>query len=129
MNDFQTLLADAERHKDNRCCAPIAVAVLTGNKFRTVQNWFSKLGRRIGRGTPRWMTYQVLKNNGYELRRCEKMEKRFRTVRTLERNVSKRANLLVFTRGHALAIKNGKVQDWTKGRLNRIQKIYIVEKA
>jgi|SRR6056297_1997135 len=127
MNDFQTLLADARRHGDNRCCAPIAVSVLTGKPFKTVQNWFSRLGRRKGRGTPRWMTHQVFKDNGFSLRRCERLEKRYRTVRTLERNVNKNANLLVFTRRHVLAVKAGEVLDWTQGRLHRIQEIYIVE--
>lgn len=128
MRDFNTVLADAKRLGDDRCCAPIAIALITGKPFRTVQGWFAKLGRRKGRGTPRWMTYQAVKNNGYTLRRCNELEKRYRTVRTLERGCGRRT-LLVFTRRHALAIVDGKVQDWTQDRLHRIQEIYIVEKA
>jgi hypothetical protein len=128
MRDFNTILADAKRYGDNRCCAPIAIALVTGKPFKTVQNWLAKLGRRKGRGTPRWMSYQALKDNGYTLRRCVGLENRYRTVRTLERAVGKRT-LLVFTRRHALAIVDGKVQDWTQNRLHRIQEIYIVEKA
>lgn len=128
MKDFKTLATYAKACGENRCCAPIAIALVTGKSFDTVRGWLSKLGRRRGKGTPRWMTYHALKSNGYTLRRCTRLEKQYRTVRTLERGCGRRT-LLVFTRGHVLAIVNGKVQDWTKERLHRIQEIYIVEKA
>lgn len=129
MSDFNTVLKDALRYKDNRCCSPIAVALVTGKTFKTAQNWLAKQGRKIGRGTPRSWTHQALKDNGYTIRRLKRLEKECRTVRTLERRVGKNATLLVHTRQHVLAVVDGKVQDWTKGRLHRIQEIYLVEKA
>lgn len=129
MSDFKTVFQDAMKHNDNLCCGPIAVALVTGKTFKTAQNWLAKLGRKRGRGTPRWMTHQALKDHGYTIRRLEKLERRCRTVRTLEREVGKNRTLLVHTRRHVLAVVDGKVQDWTQGRLHRIQEIYLVEKA
>ena len=126
--DFTTILADAKRTGDNRCCAPIAVALVAGVKFRTAQSWLAKLGRRKGRGTPRSITHRALRDHGFTLRRLERLEKRCRTVRTLEREIGKRT-LLVHTSRHVLAVVDGKVHDWTRGRLHRIQEIYLVEKA
>lgn len=127
--DFTTLLADARRYKDNRCCAVIAVAVVAGVTFKTAQNWLAKLGRRKGRGTPRSITHKALRDHGFTLRRLEKLEKQCRTVRTLEKRAGKNRTLLVHTSRHVLAIAEGKVIDWTAGRLHRIQEIYLVEKA
>ncbi len=127
--DFNTLLADARKHKDTRCCAVIAVAVVADVTFKTAQNWLAKQGRRKGRGTPRAYTHQALKDHGFTLRRLERLEQRCRTVRTLEREIGKNRVLLVHTARHVLAVKDGKVQDWTQGRLHRIQEIYLVEKA
>jgi hypothetical protein len=129
MSDFHTVLKDCVKYKDNNACSPIAVALVTGKPFKTAQRWLDKQGRKRGRGTPRSMTHQALKDNGYTLRRLEKLEKECRTVRTLERRIGKRRTLLVHTRRHVLAVVDGKVQDWTKGRLHRIQEIYLVEKA
>jgi len=128
-NDFNTLLADARKHGDNRCCAVIAVAVAADVTFKTAQNWLAEQGRRKRRGTPRAYTHNALKDHGFTLRRLERLEKRCRTVRTLEREIGKNRTLLVHTSRHVLAVKGGKVHDWTQGRLHRIQEIYLVEKT
>jgi hypothetical protein len=46
-----------------------------------------------------------------------------RTVRTLERELPAGKRFLVYTRGHVLGVRHGKVEDYTAGRLHRVTKI------
>ena len=48
------------------------------------------------------------------------------TCRTLEKNLPKKGRYLITVRGHVLAAVDGKVHDWSSGRLHRINKVYKI---
>ena len=125
---YGTVAAELKSTGDKRFCGPVAVAVLTGVSAKKAQSLLKARGRRKGQGTTVFAIKDAIKSQGLKLREAPNLKKRCRTIKTLERNISPRANLLVFTASHVLAVKDGVVQDWTTDRLHRIKRIYIVEK-
>ena len=122
---FQKLCSDSRTIAETNDCAVKAVAIVCDleDDYAGVREIFRIKGRRPRRGTPPWMTKSVLDWLGFE---TEDVTRRFqaKTVRTLGREVRYRGGTyLVHVRGHILAVKGGKVHDWTDGRCHRITKI------
>jgi hypothetical protein len=114
---------------DSKCCGPIALAVVTGIKPSTAQSKLAKLGRKRHHGTYTYQLLEAVKQCGFTVKYLKRLSSECKTVRSLEKRGLGSRTLLVFTSSHVLAVKNGKVCDWTANRLHRITGIYIVEKA
>lgn len=112
---------------DSKCCGVIALALMANITVRKAQNALKRQGRQRNKGTYTHQLLAALNELKVEHRELKTFPKRFKTVRTLERNVSPRANLLVFTSRHVLAVKNGVVQDWTSNRLHRVERVFLIE--
>jgi len=115
---------------DKQHCAPLAVSLVTGVPFNKVRARMEAHGRRRRCGTPRWITFQVLSDLGFEYRMLDDLPLRCKTVSSLGKALSRRklSRFLVFTRNHALAVVDGKVQDWTANRRHRVKFVFLVEK-
>ena len=114
-------------------CAVIATAIATGYEedYEGVRYAFELCGRRPRSGTPFHITKKVV---GLLDCTIEEVTHHFssRTIRTLEREMRHRKGRYLVrtggrTVGHLVAIKDGKVMDWSKGRCKRIKEIYRVK--
>lgn len=119
---YQQLRTVSRSMNENRDCAVRAVAIAANVPYRVAHATLKQLGRKNRRGTPNTVTKQAMKNLGFRL---EEKFFRAKTVRTLEREL-RRGVYLVWVRGHILAIKNGVVHDWTKGRCHRVKRVIEV---
>lgn len=118
---FKDMQAAAYKMKETRDCAVKAVAFSCDISYEEAHAALKAAGRKNNKGTPNHLTRKVLKQQGFK---TEKYEHRAKTVRTLARELRfVRGTFLVWTRGHILCIKDGKVMDWTKGRLHRITSV------
>lgn len=122
-NYHEASLASQEFNERNDC-AVRAVAVATGVDYATVHKLFKKHGRRNGRGTPPSMTWAVVIELGFKLVDVTRKVPA-RTVRKASPYLHD-GSYLVSVRGHLLCVKDGKVEDWTAGRLHRIRRIQLV---
>lgn len=122
MNTFESLERISDKVGESKDCAVKALSIVCGESYSEIHYRFSKLGRKKGRATPNWMTWQVLNEFGFYRKRVEFKSK---TIRTLGGEIDDKT-YLVQTNRHILAIKDGKVEDWTKGRLNRVLSVWEI---
>lgn len=62
---------------------------------------------------------------GIDIRRMEKHEYRAKTVSSAPRDPKLQAgHYIVLVRGHALAVVQGEVCDWTEGRKHQVKEVY-----
>jgi hypothetical protein len=123
---FDDLQERSVANGETKDCAVKAVAVVTGTDYDTVLRLFYRLGRRPGTGTSKHMLLEAIALLGYKL---DPSCYRSKTVVTLEREFkNRRGRYLVWTRNHLLAVVDGEVVDWTKGRRHRVRavsKVYL----
>jgi hypothetical protein len=124
--NYEDMLSASRSMNETNDCAVKAVAVVTGLPYSDTHSRMARKGREARKGTPNAITRQVLSDLGLV---ATPIAVRSKTVRTLGREFKYRSgDYLVWTSGgrHLMAIKDGKVCDWTKGRLHRV---YRVEKV
>ena len=119
---YTTLLQDSYALGETKDCSVRALTVVSGRPYREVHEVFRKCGRRHRRGTPRHVTQKAIAALGLYALDVSKQYKG-RTVRTLERELPAGKRFLVYTRRHMLGVRHGKVEDYTSGRLHRVEKI------
>lgn len=117
---------ESRRFGENHDCAVRAIAAVSGFSYADVRAYLASRGRRKGRGTANYLIAETL--NLLEVKRTERpdLKAKGKTVRTLARVIPKTGKFLVNTRGHILAIVDGEVLDWTKGRLHRVESVLEV---
>ena len=141
---YETVRKDGHDTKD---CAVIAVSIATDTDYDVVHKMMKKNGRKDGKGTPYDIIMKTLAELGYTTnalredsytwgrRRYKKVKRVLRTVVGRSYEVLKFVNadtigqmndhklpegtFLVQTYSHILAVKDGKVHDWTNGRRHR----------
>jgi hypothetical protein len=122
------MLTESQAMNEQRDCAVRAVAEAAGVPYRRVHSLFTKHGRKPRHRTPLQITRKVLDELGVRLVDASG-EIRARTVRTLEKELPSACVFLVRVRGHILCCRDGRIDDETRGRLNRIREIYRVENS
>lgn len=122
--EYQKLRKDSDRRGERADCAVIAVAVTAGLTYNQAWKLLREFGREPRSRTPRIVTALALSSLGFYARAIQPIAK---TVRSLERKLDERT-YLVFTRGHVLAATEGKVVDYTAGRLIRVNEMYEVRR-
>ena len=115
---------------DKRYCVPIALAILADKPAAEVSlDMIAKGARRYRQGSYQsdWQPYaeQVL---GLNLKVVTSEIKRAggKTVRSVARILNPKNKYLIVVRGHVLAYSDGKIQDWSALRKNRLQAVYQV---
>lgn len=117
--------------KENNDCAVKAVSLATGASYQKVHRLMKKHGRKDRCATPKFITRRVIKELGFVMVPIgdrHPMQKA-KTIASLTPRIPSRGAFLVSTRGHILALRGGKVLDWTDGRRHRIKNIFRVSKA
>lgn len=126
--DYQTSAKKIIASGDRGFCVPFALSVLTDLPFDTVnQIMFDRNLRKKGRGSYQRNWEPLL----HELLDVEDVTEQVRnlgvrTVKSAARILTK-GKYFVKVRRHALALVNGKVQDWTEGRQHRIIQVWKVK--
>jgi len=112
-------------YNDTNNCAVVAVAIVCRVAYGKAFNTLKRLGRVTGRGTPITLTVPALNQLGFQ---SEHIEFNKCTVSTITRQLDKNSMYLVRVRGHILAVRNGDVIDWSKGRRHRVLQVLKVTK-
>lgn len=109
-------------------CTVKAVAIVTNSAYKVAHKAMKVLGKRKDRdGASILGTNNAIKGLGFALERLEVPAK---TVATLAREDAVQEGLYIaYTRTHVLAIKDGYIEDWTRGRRHRIVLLYKVTPA
>lgn len=115
----------ARSMNENRDCAVRAVAIVSGVDYRAAHAALKAEGRKDRCGTYPVQYCAALTKMGFEAR---KIEFRGATVRTIGSQL-RRGKFLVRVSRHVLAVVDGKVMDWTEGRLHRVKDVYEVVPA
>lgn len=107
-------------HGETNDCAVKAIAIVANADYDEVHALLKAHGRKDGKGTPWAAIWATLKALGVWVGPVDHTNiERAKTVRHLPAVLPKRGRFLVYTRGHILAVVNGEVMDWTKGRRHR----------
>lgn len=118
--DFDALKSVAESMDEKNDCAIMAVTIVSGKPYPEIHRAFKICGRRHRGRTEPWITRAILVCFGI---RTVPVKFKGKTIRTLAREIPNKGCYLVWISGHILAIKDGKVCDWTEGRLHRVLKV------
>jgi len=119
--------------RDTNCCTVVASSVAFNQKFEHTQNYYSTNGRRRGRGLDHWTSIRLI--NKYAVQVGGSVEVinpktltggATMTVNNSKKYLDKTKNYIMFSRGHAIGVKNGVVEDWSKGTKRPIRELYCI---
>ena len=124
----KAVFGDSDKFREHNDCAVKALALTTHLSYPAAHATLGDAGRKCRHRT-RWPTIErAYMLAGYSLKPVNVEAK---TVMKIEIDSSFKASkkYLVKTSGHVLAVRKGKVLDWTAGRRHRIQHVYEVVKG
>ena len=107
-------------------CAVIAISIIAGISYKKAHKILKSLGRVDKDGTYPSVYIAAILKLGFDMEIVNERYSEHKTIKTLERYICPNSNFLVTTRGHILAIKNGVVQDHSRGSRRRVKCIYKI---
>lgn len=126
---LETVVQASKQHREHRDCAVKALAIAGDYEYDDVHYVFQLCGRRNRKGTPWEVTEKAAKMLRF---RMVDVTSHFnaRTVRNLERELRWcKGRYIIRVSRHLLPLVDGKVHDWTKGRLHRIISVFKLEET
>ena len=124
MNKYKETKISSSKMGERNDCVVIALSITSGKSYEEIHEILKKYGRKDRRGTyfgtirkavlevnPNAVFDQVTKPGGGKY-----------TSRTIGKVLTE-GNYIVFTRGHAAALVDGVIEDWSADRCKRINKI------
>ena len=135
--DLKAAIWEASKaHNEHRDCTVKALAVATGEPYAKVHRAMAEAGRKPRRGAHIHVMERAAEAMGYSVTRVARRNAEGRpnftakTVRTAERDrrLANMGRLFLSMSGHVAGMIDGKVLDWTEGRLHRIRAAYVVER-
>jgi hypothetical protein len=138
---FTKLEATVRSFSDKNACAVIAVAAATDKPYEEVHQLFLEEGRKPGKGTPDYISGRVIKLLGFKRTRVDLDEilakyplPHCSVLKNVTTHHPRRfpgtfpeGRFIARTRGHALAIIDGQVVDWSANSALRIVQLYKIE--
>ena len=123
-----TIWAASEAHKEHRDCTVKALAVATGKPYADCHRALAKAGRKPRRGCHLHQMEEAAKSLGFSMDRRDRSHFTAKTARTADRDgrLAAMGRVILSMSGHVAGMIDGKVIDWTDGRLHRIRSAYIV---
>ena len=132
MITFDTVQRESNSIGEANDCTVKAISIACQIPYREAHQYLASLGRRKGRGWY-WKTHvrgnrlisgyiDNLKRIGFEY---EQVDFHSRTVSQIEREL-RSGHYLVQVNGHALALVDGKVEDWTAGRKHHVKQVFKI---
>jgi hypothetical protein len=131
--DLKTIQETREYLSDKGCCALVATAVAFDIGFKESQQYYDNAGRRRRTGTSILQINRVV--DKLKLSQAVNVEQEKPSIYTNGKTMTAGncikyldddCNYIALTSGHALGIREGKVEDWTAGRRHHITKLYKV---
>jgi hypothetical protein len=131
--DLETIQETREYLSDKGCCALVATAVAFDIDFKESQQYYDNAGRRRRTGTSILQINRVV--DKLKLSQDVNVEQEKPSIYTKGKTMTAGncikyldddCNYIALTSGHALGIREGKVEDWTAGRRHHITKLYKV---
>ena len=129
---YKTIIKDVDQN-DSNYCTVLAVAIAMDLPFKKVQKGFFELGRKRHRGFYFFRNFKDVAekfNIKYEIIAEHQFEVKERYFTSLTaNNCTEYLDLETYIlgcRGHVFAVKNGKVEDWTKGRKHQVKQVYRI---
>tara|TARA_Y100000401_G_C8322069_1_gene225928 strand:+ start:715 stop:1200 length:486 start_codon:yes stop_codon:yes gene_type:complete len=141
---YSEIAKTQEYNSDKNCCTVVASSIAFNVPFDEMQNYFFQHGRKRNKGYHMYkIVPEIAKDYGYKAERFYKVSNGYYNNKTGERILENTPSLTVnnctkyLTKGtfilgvheHVLAVKNGKVEDWTRGRKHRVKYIYRITKT
>lgn len=124
---YRDIYEQCVKMQDGAACSVIATSIVCDVPYIESYFAFKKQGRKHGRGTYEHMYKPALLSLGYQVVDVTSCFQG-RTLRAVE-NEFDNGNYIIRATNHAVAVKNGKIIDWSAGRLKRIKQILMVEKV
>jgi len=117
-------------NNDRRYCVPVALAIVSDKSAADISaDMIGKGIRKPRQGVyeSNWAAY-AKQTLGLTLNPVTQEVRRAggKTVRSVERVLNPSYKYLIVVRGHVLAYSDGKIQDWSAMRKNRLQTVYQV---
>ena len=124
MTTYKDCLASA--NGENNVCTVIATAVATGTDYHQAHKLWADHGHRRRNRGAYFARYAptIFRMLGYKMTRVQ--DPRVKTPKTAAKYLTK-GTYCCLVRGHVFTMVDGKIEDWTEGRQNRIKTIYRVE--
>ena len=123
-------------------CVVKAVSIATGIDYFDVHARFKDFGRKDRKGTPIYVVKAVMNHyartgkikswkeikprSHYEVK-GKKITGKW-SMKTIGKNSPKGTTGICFIKGHAAAMVNNEIHDWTEGRRHVVEEIYVIEK-
>jgi hypothetical protein len=131
---YNELHAQSRAVGETNDCTVVALAAATGASYAHAWAVLAALGRAIGKGYP---LHGLALERALALCGCrvepdsclvapKSANGAQLTVAKLPEYLPKRGVYLVFTRGHVLCYRGGRVHDWTEGRRHRVSHIFRI---
>lgn len=139
--DYNEAFRQGKAAGDARFCAVSTVVILTGKSYAEISALMEEKGRKHRQGTQQYITDNVLKDLGYDLKRVDikAIIGRFpkphcNVLKNLTTHHPRRfpgcidptKMYMAHVSGHVLAITGGQVRDWS---INRSLRIYKMEEV
>lgn len=126
---YEKLLEVSQSINEANDCAVKAVAISASADYKYVRSLFRKHGRRDGHGTTQRSIYGVVGELGMQLELFSPRQPNWSryTMCTIGKFCSQ-GRWIVLTAGHAAAVVDGTVEDWTAGRRHRVIEVFRVTK-
>lgn len=112
-------------YKDTNFCSVVAVSVAANVGFGKAYHMLRREGRKHGKGVQKFMIDAAMDKLGFKLfMMLQGYEGK--QARTIARELPQQGTFIVYFRGHAAAVRNGQMVDWTEKRAHRVLAVYRV---
>lgn len=125
--DYDMTHAPSSAAGEKRDCAVRAVSIAIGVDYQFALGALAAHGRKSRDGTPMMITHRTLQGLGWTVANIPLETLKGKTVRTIARELPSDGVFLVRTRSHILCVKHGKAEDWTKGRLFKVEEVLRID--
>lgn len=102
--------------KEKGFCSVIALAQVTDCSISRAYHEMSAVGRKARKGATTKSILEAVLKMGYSV---DALAVEGMTVNQFTKICTSTSKYLVFVRGHVLAVRGGKVRDWSAGKANR----------
>ena len=137
MQTYQKIKESKEYQADYNCCTLVASSIVFDLPFKDTQEFYRERGRKYRKGLRAMDAYKCIehlaKSKKRKYKRVEKQailkltSGKTMTVNNCSQYLDENKDYVLFSTNHAIAVKGGKVEDYTAGKRNRILSMYEIE--
>lgn len=122
--DYSKAKTISANHNERNDCSVKAVAIACDVPYKVAHKAFAKVGRINRKGVSLSQIDNAIKSLGFK---WEAVPHSAKTMTTLDKDVAVQSgHYIANVRGHVAAVVNGKVEDWSEGRRNRLLTVFKV---